>query len=116
MPILLKAGDRPVTATTLNNIGEVYRNLKQPQKALEFYNQALPIYKEVGDISGEAVSLNNIGLVYYQSKQQEQALTYYNQALPIVKKSAIPEQKLLFLAILAQSIEILIDLLKRLKI
>ena len=37
------AGDRGNEAATLNNIGEVYRGLGEPQRALEYYGQALPI-------------------------------------------------------------------------
>ncbi len=35
--------DKKTAAITLNNIGYVYSSIGQPQKALEFYNQALPI-------------------------------------------------------------------------
>ncbi|WP_292857286.1 tetratricopeptide repeat protein [Nostoc sp. LPT] len=31
-------GDRAGVAITLNNIGEVYKNLGEKQKALDFYN------------------------------------------------------------------------------
>ena len=34
------------------------------QKALEKYNEALPISRAIGNRSGEAAALNNIGHVY----------------------------------------------------
>ncbi|MEQ9359471.1 CHAT domain-containing protein, partial [Coleofasciculus chthonoplastes] len=74
---------RSGVATTLNNIGSVYDTIGQPQQALDYYNQALPIFQEVGDLSGEAAILNNIGSVYDTIGQPQQALDYYNQALPI---------------------------------
>jgi hypothetical protein len=40
-------------AVTLNNIGEVYRGLGEPRRALEYYGQALPIRREVGDRAGK---------------------------------------------------------------
>jgi tetratricopeptide (TPR) repeat protein len=43
LPIWREVGDRAGVATTLNNIGEVYRSISQPQEALKYYNQALPI-------------------------------------------------------------------------
>jgi tetratricopeptide (TPR) repeat protein len=76
-------GDRSGTATTLNNIGSVYDSLGQREKALEFYNQALPIMEEVGDRSSTATTLNNIGMVYNALGQREKALEFFNQALPI---------------------------------
>ncbi|MEH1890660.1 MAG: CHAT domain-containing tetratricopeptide repeat protein, partial [Nostoc sp.] len=53
------------------------------QKALEFYNQALPLRRAVGDRSGEATTLNNIGGVYDALGQKQKALEFYNQALPL---------------------------------
>jgi CHAT domain-containing protein len=78
-------GDRGGEAITLNNIGRVYDDLGEKQKALDFYNQALPIRRAVGDRGGEAITLNNIGLVYDALGEKQKALDYYNQALPIVR-------------------------------
>jgi len=43
-------------ANTLNNIGIVYADTGQLKKALEFYEQALPLLKTVGDKRGEGAS------------------------------------------------------------
>ena len=51
-------------ASTLNNIGEIYRNLGQYEKTLEVNQQSLKIWKEIGDKAGEAISLKNIGESY----------------------------------------------------
>src|SRR5215469_9257185 len=50
-------------------------------KALEYYNQALPLMREVGDRNGEIGVLTNIGLVYEGWHKPSQALDYYLQAL-----------------------------------
>jgi tetratricopeptide (TPR) repeat protein len=73
----------------------VYDSISQPQEALKYYNQALPILREVGDRAGEATTLNNIGAVYNSISQPQEALKYYNQALPIMRKWAIALGKLL---------------------
>ena len=39
----------------------------EPQKALDYYNQALPIILAVGDRGSEAIALNNMGGVYSTS-------------------------------------------------
>jgi CHAT domain-containing protein len=78
-------GDREGEATTLNNIGSVYSSLGEKQKALEYYNQALPLTRVVGDRGGEATTLNNIGLVYHSLGEKQKALEYYNQALPLTR-------------------------------
>ncbi|MEG5059188.1 CHAT domain-containing protein [Microcoleus sp. A2-C5] len=64
----------------------MYENIRQPQEALKYYNQALPIMGEVGDRSGEATTLTNIGVVYNNISQPQEALKYFNQALSIRRK------------------------------
>jgi tetratricopeptide (TPR) repeat protein len=59
-----EASDRLGEARTLNNIGLIYSELGEKQKALEYYSQALPLVRAVGNRGGEATTLNNIGLVY----------------------------------------------------
>ena len=66
-----------------NKIGLVYNSISQPQEALKYFNQALPIMREVGDRAGEAATLNNIGAVYDSISQPQEAFKYLNQALPI---------------------------------
>ena len=39
----------------------VYDDLGEKQKALDYYEQALPLLRQVGDRGGEATTLNNIG-------------------------------------------------------
>ena len=53
-------GDPYGEANTLNNIGRVYSDLGEKQKALVFYNQALPLIRAVGDPYGEVTILDNI--------------------------------------------------------
>ena len=77
------AGDRGNEAATLSNIGRVYDGLGDRQRALDYYQQALPIRREVGDRAGEATTLNNIGHVYDGLGDRQRALDYYQQALPI---------------------------------
>ena len=64
----------------------MYDGLGEPQRALEYYGQALPIRREVGDRAGEAATLNNIGAVYDRLGERRRALEYYGQALPIARE------------------------------
>ncbi|MGD1804416.1 tetratricopeptide repeat protein, partial [Dapis sp. BLCC M126] len=56
-------------------------SLGEKQKALDYYNQALPIIRQVGDPRGEAMTLSNIGDTYNSLGEKQKALDYYNQAL-----------------------------------
>jgi CHAT domain-containing protein len=78
-------GDRSVEAKTLNNVGAVYRTLGENQKALEYYNQALPLHRAVGDRGGEATTLTNIGAVYRTLGEKQKALEYFAKALPVFR-------------------------------
>ncbi|MDZ7963168.1 MAG: CHAT domain-containing protein, partial [Aulosira sp. DedQUE10] len=78
-------GDRGGEASTLNNIGAVYNALGEKHKALEYYNNALPLLRAVGDRGGEASTLNNIGAVYDALGEKHKALEYYNNALPLIR-------------------------------
>ncbi|RMF07553.1 MAG: tetratricopeptide repeat protein, partial [Alphaproteobacteria bacterium] len=75
--------DQSGEAFFLNSLGFVYSALGDKQQALDFYQQALPLFRAVGDRSGEATTLNNIGLVYSDLGDNQQALAYYQQALPL---------------------------------
>ena len=76
-------GDKGGEATTLNNLGLVYDALGDKQKALAYYEQALPLSRQVGDKGGEATTLNNLGGVYDALGDKQKALAYYEQALPL---------------------------------
>ncbi|MBR8841073.1 MAG: tetratricopeptide repeat protein, partial [Stigonema ocellatum SAG 48.90 = DSM 106950] len=49
LPLERAVGDRSLEATTLNNLGSVYNSLGEKQKALEYFNHALPLERAVGD-------------------------------------------------------------------
>ncbi|WNZ44105.1 tetratricopeptide repeat protein [Leptolyngbya boryana CZ1] len=64
-------------------LGRIYDLLGEKQKALEYYNQALPLWHAVENRGGGAMTLNNIGLVYSDLGEKQKALEYYNQSLPL---------------------------------
>ncbi|WP_293349950.1 MULTISPECIES: tetratricopeptide repeat protein [unclassified Microcoleus] len=83
LKLFREAGDRSGEAVTLSNIGLVYSDLGEPQKALEYYDRSLPLSRAVGDRAQEAVTLNNIGLAYSNLGEPQKALAAYNQSLPL---------------------------------
>ena len=56
--------DDRVVATLLNNIGLVYSALGDKPKALDYYEQALPLRRQVGDRWGESVTRFNMAMVF----------------------------------------------------
>jgi CHAT domain-containing protein len=81
LPIYQAVGDRSGEATTLNNIGSVYRSLGDTQKALEKLNEALTIFQAIGDRRVESATLNNIGTVYRSIGDMMKAVERFNEAL-----------------------------------
>jgi tetratricopeptide (TPR) repeat protein len=67
----------------LNDLGLVYNALGERDRALEFYQQALPIHRTVGNRQMKAVTLNNIGMIYKALGEKDKALEFYQQALPL---------------------------------
>jgi tetratricopeptide (TPR) repeat protein len=79
-------GDRHLdTATSLNNLAELYRSMGRYKSALPLYEQALEIHQSVlGDRHPDtATSLNNLAGLYRSMGRYKSALPLYEQALEI---------------------------------
>jgi tetratricopeptide (TPR) repeat protein len=72
-------------AVTLHNIGHVYQKLGEKQKALEYYNQSLPLIRALGARAEEATALKNIGNIYLELGEKQKALESYNQSLILTR-------------------------------
>lgn len=70
-------------AAALGNLGNVYANKGEPEKALKHLKAALKIQKEIGHRLGEAAALGNIGIIYKNKGELDKALKYYEAALKI---------------------------------
>ncbi len=53
------------------------------RRAIDKYEEVLPLGRSTSDLRLEALTLNNIGEVYYLLGERQKALEYHNQALPI---------------------------------
>ncbi len=70
-------------ASTLSNIGRVYNNLGDRQKALDYLNQALPLWQQSGNSAGQAGTLDSIGRAYSDMGDGNQAIDTFNRALTL---------------------------------
>lgn len=68
-------------AIILNNIGIIYDELKQHDKALANYKNYLAVSKELKNKETEAMALGNIGTIYQQLGKYDSALYYYTTGL-----------------------------------
>ena len=76
------------TATSYNNIGNVYYRQGEYEKALEYYFKALEVRETAlgKEHPNTAKSYNNIGNVYSSQGDYPKALEYYFKALKICEK------------------------------
>jgi tetratricopeptide (TPR) repeat protein len=70
-------------SAVIGNLGNVYWNFGQYQKALSYYEKALAINREIGDRNGEGINLGNIGNIYLNFGQYQKSLSYYEKSLVI---------------------------------
>lgn len=68
-------------ANYLSNIGLIYQELRQFDKAIGYHEQALAIRRELGLINGQAISFANLGACYRHLEQFSVAEQYYVQAI-----------------------------------
>ena len=61
----------------------IYAELEEFDKALEYQFKSLELGREIGDQYGEAATLANIGVVYGQMGDLDEALKYYLESQAI---------------------------------
>jgi two-component system sensor histidine kinase UhpB len=75
----------PDIAYTHKLLGRIYRKLKDPDKALQNYQEAIAIYTRFGDRRNAAEVYHSIGNIYYDQKKFSEALHQYEKSLSIAK-------------------------------
>ena len=73
-------------ATSLNNIGIIYKNQADLPRALQYYGKSLKIKEEIGDKRGIANSLSIIAGIYQNQADIPKALDYYGKSLKIMEE------------------------------
>ena len=74
-------------------MGNVYNVMGELRKALDYYNQALPVFRQVGNLNGVSMTLDNMGEAYQTLGELEKALDSFNQALSIFRQAADRENE-----------------------
>lgn len=68
-------------AVELNNIGSLYSDIGQKHKALEYYENSLPILQEIGEKTNEATALSNLMDTWKEMKKNSLAIFYGKQSV-----------------------------------
>jgi CHAT domain-containing protein len=86
-------GDKIGEAIMLSNIGYIYSDLGEKQKALKYYNQSLQIFKQLGNKEEEASLLGSISSIYSALNKYREAIEFGNQALLINRQIGAKEDE-----------------------
>jgi len=83
LPYTIKSGDKNAEARIHNNLGGLYKTLKQKEKAIDHYEQALILVKELNFKPGISAILTNLGAVDFELNDYERAENYLKEALSL---------------------------------
>ncbi|MCE9580898.1 MAG: tetratricopeptide repeat protein [Planctomycetes bacterium] len=87
LAIAARIGDRLATASTLNSIGALHRDLRADQEARTAFEQSLAILREIGDRIGVAAALTNLGLTCRESGDLQAAADAQRESLEIYRQT-----------------------------
>lgn len=83
MEIYHSVGDRRGDASGFYNLGGMSAELGENQKALDYYNQSLPVLRQTDNKEHEAMVLQGIAITYNNLGEKRKAIDFYQQALLI---------------------------------
>jgi signal transduction histidine kinase len=78
--------DTKMHANAYTIVGNIYYDLNDPKKAMEYYGKGLDTYRKNKNLRGVSTCLNNIAIIYKMQDKFTQALNYYNKSLEIREK------------------------------
>ncbi len=84
LELLKKVGDKGNIFNCYMNLGNVYKDMNDNEKALDYYRQSLD-YLEENNLYDKLLLVHNLGTVYEKLKKYELALRYYNDAIELEK-------------------------------
>jgi tetratricopeptide (TPR) repeat protein len=96
------AGQKKMEAVALLLLGELQGKLGEWQKAMDNFDQALPLFRAAGETQGEVVALSVMGSIHAQLGKPEELLTYYNRVLEVVRAAGSSEAEAAVLAALGR--------------
>ncbi|WP_108424069.1 tetratricopeptide repeat protein [Flagellimonas amoyensis] len=93
-------GDRSLEASLLSNIGNIFADLKQYDRALENYEAYLTSAQTLGNVPDEIKALSNIAIIYNDTKKYEEGVANLEKALKLSKQ----EENDLFVAAITNNL------------
>ncbi|MBS1517821.1 MAG: tetratricopeptide repeat protein [Bacteroidetes bacterium] len=79
-------GDIPITAASLNGLGNVALDLKNYKLAKQYYLESLDLRRQTGDKDIIANSFNNLGNVAFILENYDECLKFYEESLKLKRE------------------------------
>ncbi|HMR67052.1 MAG TPA: tetratricopeptide repeat protein [Anaerolineae bacterium] len=77
-----------------NNLGDTYRTAEQPERAIQYFTEALETARKNDDAFGEANSLGNLGLAYRDLGKIDQAKIHLQESQALFGRLGSPRADL----------------------
>lgn len=74
-------------ASALNNLGLIYWNYNQLDKATDHFTRALGFFEAGKDTLNQGHALNNLGLIMYELQAKQKAIGYHRRALRLFQQA-----------------------------
>jgi serine phosphatase RsbU (regulator of sigma subunit) len=98
LPICEKQTNRKRTGNVYNNIAEVYNQMKNYERSLEYYSKAADAFRAIKDTGSITIALGNIASVHANRGELDKAIAYDYEAIEMAEKMG-DEEELGFLEI-----------------
>ncbi|HEY0030901.1 MAG TPA: tetratricopeptide repeat protein, partial [Bacteroidia bacterium] len=76
-------GSKNTYAGVLGNMGNVYADMGEMERAMDLQLEAVKIFDEISDKQGLTICYSALGIDYLNTKQYDKALEYFNKSLPM---------------------------------
>lgn len=77
---------KKVHAYAFDHLGQIHNHFGDKKKALEYFNQALPLHISTKDPTGELSTLSSIVMAYQYMGEYQKGLEFAAKALPIARE------------------------------
>jgi tetratricopeptide (TPR) repeat protein len=74
-------GGRRYEGQALNCLGELHRQQKAYDQAIDYFKRVLKLYEESDDVQGICATLSHLGATHYDMGEAQVAVRYYSRAL-----------------------------------
>lgn len=78
--------DRGGAATTLNNLGALYKKKGDYYNAINYFDRSLKLSKDIKDDTGTAIRLMNLSDIYLEQEDTTKSINYLFESITIRKK------------------------------